>query len=99
VELVALLDEVRGYPGDQPVPEAEIPVRGGIFVPLRLRHRDRRLSFFSTIATFGAPLDVTLSELAIESCYPADADTGEYLRRRGEVSGRIDHGSIQTHPT
>lgn len=80
-ELAALFDEIRGYPGDQPVPEAESPPHGAIFVPLRLRHGDAGLSFFSTIATFGAPLDVTLSELAIESFYPADEFTGNHLRR------------------
>lgn len=80
-ELAALLDEVRGYPCDQPVPEVEIPSHGNIFVPLRVRHGDLELSFFSTIATFGAPLDVTLAELAIESFYPADEATGDYLRQ------------------
>ena len=33
------------------------------------------LSFFSTVATFGTPLDVTVSELAIESFYPANPET------------------------
>jgi hypothetical protein len=30
---------------------------------------------------FGTPLDITLSELALESFFPADAATGEALRR------------------
>jgi transcriptional regulator with XRE-family HTH domain len=34
-----------------------------------------RASFFSTITTFGAPLDVTTQELRIESLFPADAET------------------------
>jgi hypothetical protein len=41
---------------------------------------DRILSFISTITVFGTPLDITLSELAIESFFPADAETGEALR-------------------
>lgn len=90
-KLAALLDELRGYPCDQPVPEVEIPSRNEIFVPLRLRHGETELSFFSTIATFGAPLDVTLSELAIESFYPADPATGDYLRRIGEANGKIEN--------
>ena len=38
------------------------------------------LSFFSTIATFGTALDITLAELAIEAFFPADAETAAYLR-------------------
>lgn len=96
--LAALLAEIRGYPCDDPAPGAGIPGGSAVFVPLRLRHRDTELSFFSTIATFGAPLEVTLSELAIESFYPADAATGDYLRRTVAVNGTIDGGSIRPHP-
>jgi hypothetical protein len=38
------------------------------------------LSFFSTTTMFGTPLDVTVSELAIESFFPADRVTAETLR-------------------
>ena len=47
---------------------------------MRLRHGDRELSLLTTIATFGTPLDVTVSELMIESFFPADDETAEYLR-------------------
>jgi transcriptional regulator with XRE-family HTH domain len=86
-ELAALLDEVRGYPCAQP--ETGSPGRGDIFVPLRLRHGEAELSFFSTIATFGTPVEITLSELAIESFYPADDRTGDYLRRLAASRGTI----------
>jgi hypothetical protein len=36
---------------------------------------DSVLSFISTTTVFGTPLDVTLSELAIEAFLPADAET------------------------
>jgi hypothetical protein len=39
------------------------------------------LSFFSTTTVFGTPLDITLSELALEAFFPADPATGETLRR------------------
>lgn len=39
------------------------------------------LSFISTITVFGTPLDVTLSELAIESFFPADEQTRAVLVR------------------
>jgi hypothetical protein len=34
---------------------------------------------------FGTPLDITLSELAIESFFPADAATADIMRRLAEV--------------
>jgi hypothetical protein len=39
------------------------------------------LAFFSTTTVFGTPVDVTLSELALEAFYPADRATSETLRR------------------
>nr|WP_167176026.1 helix-turn-helix transcriptional regulator [Saccharomonospora amisosensis] len=75
--LAALLAELRGYPCEQRVPEVELPAPGDIMVPLRLRGGDgEELSFFSTVATFGTPLDITLAELSIEAFYPADEATG-----------------------
>jgi hypothetical protein len=49
---------------------------------MRLRVRDATLSLFSTTTVFGTPRDVTLSELAIESFYPADASTAAFLKAR-----------------
>jgi transcriptional regulator with XRE-family HTH domain len=76
--LEGLYRELAGYPG--PPPSDEHPA-DAIVVPLRLEHDGRELSFFSTIATFGTPLDVTVSELMIESFFPADEATAEALRR------------------
>lgn len=70
-----LLEELSGYPCADAEPPAAQPGHGEIFVPLRLRHQDTELSFFSTCATFGTPLDITTAELAIESFFPADATT------------------------
>ena len=78
--LADLLDEVRAYPFDADEPDVEIPAAGEVFVPLRLRHGDAELAFFSTVTTFGTPLDVTVAELAIESFFPADAATSAALR-------------------
>ncbi|MEO1299330.1 MAG: helix-turn-helix transcriptional regulator [Cyanobacteria bacterium J06636_16] len=38
-------------------------------------------SFFVTTTVFGTPIDVTLSELAIETFFPADAETAQILRQ------------------
>jgi len=82
--LATLYDELRAYPCDQPAPEIELPEPGAVVAPLRLRHDGRELAFFSTVATFGTPLDVTVAELVIESFFPADADTAAALRARAD---------------
>jgi len=46
---------------------------------MRLRTEAGELSFFSTTTLFGTPLDVTVSELAIEAFYPADEATARAL--------------------
>jgi transcriptional regulator with XRE-family HTH domain len=78
--LARLYEELRGYPCDQPEPEAELPGPGAVVVPLRVRHGERELAFFSTVATFGTPLDVTVAEIVIESFFPADSETASVLR-------------------
>lgn len=79
-DLARLLNELRAYPCNQPEPEVDAPGPGDIVVPLRIRHDGRELVFFSTVATFGTPLDVTVAELAIESFFPADPETAAILR-------------------
>jgi hypothetical protein len=49
-------------------------------VPLRYDADGRELAFFSTIATFGTAVDITLAELSIEAFFPADQATADYLR-------------------
>ncbi|PSK93612.1 helix-turn-helix protein [Murinocardiopsis flavida] len=80
-ELAALHTELLDYPCDQDDPAVEVPGPGVIAVPLRLRHEGDELTFVSTVATFGTPLDITLAELVIESFYPADRATAETLAR------------------
>jgi transcriptional regulator with XRE-family HTH domain len=53
----------------------------GVVVPLRFVSPAGILSFISTTTVFGTPVDITLSELALESFFPADAATAETLRR------------------
>jgi hypothetical protein len=75
-ELAALQEELGGYgaPGSADSDPADI------MLPIRLRHRDAELSFFSTITTFGAAFDITLDEVAVEAYVPADDETAAYLR-------------------
>ncbi len=79
-DVTALYEELRDYPCDQPEPDLELPHPGEIVVPLRIRREGRDLAFFSTVTTFGTPLDITVAELAIEAFYSADAGTSAYLR-------------------
>jgi transcriptional regulator with XRE-family HTH domain len=77
--LAALHDEIAGYPGG----DGHHEMTGTeIAVPLRFRADQGELRFFGTIATFGTAVDITLSEIAIEAFFPADAETGRILRRR-----------------
>jgi transcriptional regulator with XRE-family HTH domain len=81
--LTELLQELGAYPApgaarSRPANEREY---AGVLVPLQFTTEQGVLSFFSTTTVFGTPLDITLSELALESFFPADATTGEALRR------------------
>jgi transcriptional regulator with XRE-family HTH domain len=78
--LIALREELAAYPCPPPAVQ---PDTRAILVPMRLRADGTVLSLFSTTTVFGTPREVTLSELAIESFYPADAPTAEFFRSRG----------------
>jgi transcriptional regulator with XRE-family HTH domain len=83
-ELAALLAEVQGHPGvslDLADLEADAASRE-VVLPVILDDRGERLSFFSTISTFGTAIDITLADLAVEAFFPADDATSAALRRR-----------------
>ncbi len=77
--LIRLLAELSGYPAPA---QAEGTGRdyAGLAVPLRLRSPAGTLSFISCTTVFGTPVDVTLSELALETFFPADPETAALLR-------------------
>ncbi|HEX3979285.1 MAG TPA: helix-turn-helix transcriptional regulator [Solirubrobacteraceae bacterium] len=81
--LAELHEEMLGYPGGRDGSPAA-PVDVAVTVGLRLAPAPGsdapELSFFSTITTFGTAVDVTVSELAVEAFFPADATTADYLR-------------------
>ena len=80
-EARALLEEVLRYPG---VPSQwrtrELGAAPPPLLTVVFRKDDRELRFFSTIATFGTPRDVTLDELRIECVFPADDATAQICR-------------------
>ena len=77
--LVELAAELRSYPGVVGTAPPVDPT-SRVFVPLVLRSDAGELRFFSTIATFGTALDVTVAELSIEQFFPADEPTARVLR-------------------
>ena len=78
-----LLRELAAFPSpdgrawDAPAPTHDY---GSVLIPLQLRTPQGILAFFSTTTIFGTPVDITLSEIALESFFPADAETAELLR-------------------
>ena len=82
-EQFALARELRTYPGVPASGSGRDDVVGRLFTRLVLCPPDgSTLTFFSTIATFGTALDVTVSELAVEQFFPADASTAAALHTR-----------------
>jgi transcriptional regulator with XRE-family HTH domain len=78
-QLSELQAEMLSYPGP-PAPEQAAPGADVMFgLKLAAPGDGRELSFFSTITTFGTPLDITVSEIAIEAFFPADDETARWL--------------------
>jgi hypothetical protein len=75
--LLKLYQELKAY---------RMPARSGpvsadnVAIPFKLRRKDDVLSFISTTMIFGTPVDVTLSELALETFFPADDLTARRMR-------------------
>lgn len=77
-ELTALYEELLapgldGEAGESIEPESDV------VIPMVIRLDGRELRLFSTITTFGTPMDITLAEVAVESYYPADAESAAYF--------------------
>jgi transcriptional regulator with XRE-family HTH domain len=91
-----LLEELRAYPADRPAglgPGAPADSRltpssaiSSVVVPLRLVTDAGILSFISTTTVFGTPVDITVSELALETFFPADAATAAMLRAAADAT-------------
>jgi transcriptional regulator with XRE-family HTH domain len=81
--LSALFEELAGYGRSDVRTVSPTSAAGGssIAVPLQLVTEVGVLSLLSTTMVFGTPLDVSLSELAVETFLPADTASGDALRR------------------
>ena len=87
--LRALAEELSTMPGEgEPVHTGRAAAdQAGLFVPMRLATEAGLLSFFSTTTVFGTPVEITLSEIAVEAFFPADPGTAEALRRMAASGG------------
>ena len=79
--LIALMADMKAYSARLPAaPPPRHLAQTEMVVPFRIRLGDQVLSFFTTTLVFGTPLEVSLSELAVESFFPADAETAAAVR-------------------
>jgi|SRR5215217_493788 len=79
-ELEALHAELKAFPA--PPTAVGVPQGadyGGVAVPMKLQTELGVLALISTTTVFGTPVDVTLSELALETFFPADDFTAKAL--------------------
>src|ERR1700709_396135 len=82
-ELLKLYQELKAYP--MPARSGPLP-SDNVATPFKLRLNGEVLSFISTTMIFGTPVDVTLSELALETFFPADELTA---RRMGAIAAAL----------
>jgi len=75
--LIRLYHELKAYP--IPARSAPLPP-DNVAIPFKLRFGGDVLSFMSATMIFGTPVDITLSELALETFFPADEFTAERMR-------------------
>jgi transcriptional regulator with XRE-family HTH domain len=89
-----LLAELQAMPSPLPLPSqaagaapllaTETPnaetAWSDVAVPLQFNTASGTLNFLTTLTVFGAPHDLTLAELAIETLLPADTPTADALR-------------------
>src|SRR5246127_3249878 len=75
--LLKLYPDLKSYK----IPARSAPITtDSAAIPFKMRHEGEVLSFFSTTMVFGTPVDITLSELALETFFPADELTAARMR-------------------
>jgi transcriptional regulator with XRE-family HTH domain len=85
-ELIKLYHELKTYP----IPARSAPLAAdSVAIPFRMRLSGEVLSFISTTMIFGTPVDITLSEIAVETFFPADDFTAERMRA---MMAKLDEG-------
>lgn len=88
--LIALLEDLKSYPAPanaRPHRPAGNDPLGGIAIPFELITSQGILSFLSTTTVFGTAVDISLSELVIETFLPANPETFETIRHLFRAEG------------
>jgi transcriptional regulator with XRE-family HTH domain len=94
-QLEALLHELCAYPMPPGHLHEAAPLEAaGVAVPFQLRTADGVLSFIGTTTVFGTPVDITLSELALETFFPADEATAGALQRAAARRAASSAGAV-----
>ena len=76
--MLELYQELKAFP----IPARSAPLSSdNVAIPFKMRLDGEVLSFISTTMIFGTPVDITLSELALETFFPADELTAERMRQ------------------
>lgn len=82
IRLIELYHELQSFPVDSAASDYHSDLEvGGIVIPLLVRSPLGTLSLISTTTVFGTPMDITLSELALETLFPANPETTEALQK------------------
>jgi len=83
-ELLKLYEDLKAFK----IPARSAPVAAdSVAIPFKMRYEGEVLSFISTTMVFGTPVDITLSELALETFFPADELTAARMR---SIASRMD---------
>jgi transcriptional regulator with XRE-family HTH domain len=98
--LLELLRELSQYSGPGGKNHLAVPTEEpAVAIPFCIRTERGLLTFFTTTTMFGSPVDITLSELAVECFYPADAATAQIVRETAaaeNVSPSAKRSTIQS---
>jgi len=86
-QLHALWDELNAYPG--PTAPAQFD-SDTVLMPLQFASEQGVISLIGTTTVFGTANDITLAELALETFFPADAFSAQYLRDLAESTHLSD---------
>lgn len=81
IGLEELLKELSSYEIKPRRAAKSLKTEDSLVVPLEVETRFGTLSFISTTTVFGTPVDVTVSEIALETFFPADDATREVFSR------------------
>jgi transcriptional regulator with XRE-family HTH domain len=95
--LLELLRELSQYSGPGGKNHLAVPTEEpAVAIPFCIRSERGLLTFFTTTTMFGSPVDITLSELAVECFYPADAATAQIVRETAAAENVNPSGKRST---